>query len=101
MTVWTAQDRSLSVRPSQVVRTAWIDIDQAKLGNRSRMAVGDVEGSFRKLLCLGDNAPFPSIVGHWEADRFVVCDGRHEFIASLMMGRERLFVAWLEDGETE
>lgn len=95
MTVWTAQDRSMSVQPGQHIQTAWIDINQAVLGSRVRIAVGDVDAAFRKLLCLGDNAPWPCIVGHWSGGRFVVCDGRHEYIASLMLGRTRLFVAWL------
>lgn len=96
MSVWTAQDRSLSVQPGQHVRTAWIDINQAVLGSRVRMGTGDVDAALRKLLCLGDRGSWPPPVGHWSGDRFVVCDGRHEYLASLMLGRERLFVAWLE-----
>ena len=97
MSVWLAEDRSMSIRPGQVVRTAWIGIDVAKLGNRTPMAPASVERSFQKLVCLGENAAWPPIVGHWETGRFVVCDGRHEYVAALMSGRERLFVAWLEE----
>jgi hypothetical protein len=96
MTVWVAEDRSLSVRPGQIVKTAWIDINLCILGNRSQMSPAAVEKKFQRLLCQGDNACWPPIVGEWAAERFVVLDGRHEFLASLMMGRTKLFVAWLD-----
>lgn len=89
-------DRSLRITPSEVVHTAWIGIDLCVLGNRSRMSPEAVEKKYRRLLCLGDDAPWPPINGAWENDRFVVHDGRHEFIASLMLGRSRVFVAWVE-----
>ncbi|MDT7953498.1 MAG: hypothetical protein RQ966_18505 [Acetobacteraceae bacterium] len=95
MTVAVHEDRSLSVRPGQVVRTAWIDIDLCRLGCRVPMAPEAVEKKFRRLLCLGENAAWPPIVGHWDRERFVVCDGRHELLANLMIGRERIFVCWL------
>lgn len=97
MTVWVPEDRSLNVRPTQIVRTAWVAIDICKLGNRAQMSPEAVEKKFRMLLSMGDCAHWPPIVGHWEDDRFVVCDGRHEYLASLMLGRDRLFVAWLEE----
>jgi hypothetical protein len=107
MTIWTAQDRSIAVPPGCTVMTKWIPIDSARLGNRARIAVGDIDTAYRKLLCLGDKAPWPCIVGEWSTtgpgmqDRFTVLDGRHEYIASLMMGRTSLFVAWLEQDNIE
>lgn len=91
------EDRSLSVRPSQVVKTAWISIDLCRLGNRTRMDFAAVERAGRKLLQLGECQSWPPIVGHWEGGGFVVCDGRHEYLACLALGRERVFVGWLED----
>lgn len=55
-----------------------------------------MEKKWRRLLQQGEAACWPPIVGHWEDDRFVVCDGRHEYVASLMLGRARIYVAWLE-----
>ena len=55
-----------------------------------------VEKKYRRLLSLGECAPWPPIVGHWEEGRFVVCDGRHDYLAALMIGRDKLFVCWLE-----
>jgi hypothetical protein len=116
MTIWTAQDRSIAVSPGHTVSTRWIDIDDARLGNRARIAVGDIDAAYRKLLCIGDRAPWPCIVGEWTTTtnpphtnapttdapaRFTILDGRHEYIASLMMGRTKLFVAWLEKDTTE
>jgi hypothetical protein len=98
MSVTVAEDRSMCVQPDQVVRTAWIDIDLCKLGFRLPMSPEAVEKKFRRLLNLGDGAPWPPIVGHWEGERFLVDDGRHDYLAALMIGREKLFVCWLETG---
>lgn len=96
MVVKVAEDRSLSVRPDQVVKTAWIDIDLCRLGCRVLMSPEAVEAKFRRFLNLGANSAWPPVVGHWDGDRFVVADGRHEYLAALMIGRDKLFVCWLE-----
>ena len=100
MTVLVAEDRSMCVQADQTVRTAWIDIDLCKLGSRVPMSPEAVEKKFRRLLNLGGAAPWPPIVGHWEGGRFLVDDGRHDYLAALMLGRERLFVCWLDQIET-
>jgi hypothetical protein len=96
MSVTVAEDRSMCVRPEQTVQTAWVDIDLCSLGFRLPMSPEAVENKYRRLLNLGDCAPWPPIVGHWESDRFLVDDGRHDYLAALMLGRDKLFVCWLE-----
>jgi hypothetical protein len=96
MTVMVSEDRSMCVQPHQVVRTAWVDIDLCRLSFRLPMSPEAVEKKYRRLLNLGQCAPWPPIVGHWEDGRFVVCDGRHDYLAALMIGRDKLFVCWLE-----
>jgi hypothetical protein len=96
MTVTVAEGRSMCVQPNQVVRTAWVDIDLCRLSFRLPMSPEAVEKKYRRLLNLGECAPWPPIVGHWEVGRFVVCDGRHDYLASLMIGRDKLFVCWLD-----
>lgn len=86
----------MCVQPHQVVRTAWVDIDLCRLSFRLPMSPEAVEKKYRRLLNLGDGAPWPPVVGHWENGRFVVCDGRHDYLAALMIGREKQFVCWLE-----
>ena len=93
-------DRSICVQPGQIVKTAWISIDDCVLGNRSMIVPEAVEKKWRMLLQQGKAAPWPPIVGHWKDNgRFSVDDGRHEFIANLMHGREKVFVAWLAKEE--
>lgn len=82
MTVLVAEDRSMCVQPDQIVRTAWVDIDICKLGSRVPMSPEAVEKKFRRLLNLGDAAPWPAVVGHWEGERFLVDDGRHDYLAA-------------------
>lgn len=99
MSVRVVEDRSLCIQPDQVVKSDWIDIDCCKLGLHSRMTPEAVEKKWRRLLQQGEAACWPPVVGHWEGERFVVCDGRHEYIAALMLGRTRTYVAWLEKRE--
>lgn len=99
MTVSVAEDRAMLVQPDQVVATAWINIDACRLGSRSVMSPEAVEKKFRRLLQQGEGSPWPPVVGHWEGSRFVIDDGRHEYMATLMLGRRRIFVAWLTAAE--
>lgn len=92
------QDRSLIVKPGQQVRTGYVAIFDCVLACRERMAVGDVDRAFQRVLQLGDNSMWPCPNGHWEAGRFVIEDGRHEFVASLMLGKSHILVAWIEAG---
>ena len=64
MTVMVAEDRSMCVQPNQVVRTAWVDIDLCRLSFRAPMSPEAVEKKYRRLLNLGNCAPWPPIVGH-------------------------------------
>jgi hypothetical protein len=45
------------------VRTAWVDIDLCRLGFRMPMSPEAVEKKYRRLLNIGDCAPWPPIVG--------------------------------------
>ncbi len=92
-----SDDRDMAVRPTQIVKTAWVPIDLCRLGSRVALNPAAVERAFRRLLSLGDCQVWPPPNGRWEHDRFVVYDGRHEYLAALTLGREHLFVAWLED----
>lgn len=94
--VFTTEDRSIAVPPGHVIRTDYVHVDQVKLACRARMAVGDVDRAYQKRLQLGDRQPWPCPRGHWEGDRFVIVDGRHEYVATLMLGLEWVLVAWVE-----
>lgn len=95
------EDRSIYVQPSQHIKTSWIDIDLCYLGSRVRMSPEAVEKKYREILQQGECSKWPCVVGHWvddrEGRRFCVDDGRHTMLATLMLGKERIFVAWLEN----
>lgn len=96
MSVWTPQDRSISVPPGQRVITGYVPIEQITIACRARMAVGDVEAAYRKQLALGSNQAWPCPNGRWHGDRFVIADGRHAYVAALMIGLTHLLVAWTD-----
>lgn len=96
MTVWTPQDRSISVQPGHRVVTGYVPIEQIRMGCRDRMSVGDVEAAYRRQLALGSNQAWPCPNGKWHGDRFTIHDGRHAYVAALMIGLTHLLVAWTE-----
>ena len=55
MTVMVAEDCSMCVQPSQVVRTAWADIDVCKLGWRVPMSPEAVENASCGVEALADS----------------------------------------------
>lgn len=98
----TIADRSLSVPPGKIIKTQYVSIWDCKMACRERMAVGDINGAYQKLLQLGDHSSWPCINGYWDTlCTFIIQDGRHEYIASLMMGKEYILVAWIEDASTD
>jgi hypothetical protein len=94
------QDRGLAVPPGAIVRTGYVEVHKIRLACRERMAVGDVAQAYQKRLQLGANAPWPPPYGVWAQDGwFEIHDGRHEYVATLMLGHSHVFVAWIERPE--
>src|SRR5688572_29428296 len=90
------EDRSIAVPPGTVVKTTYVDVFKCGLACRERMAIGDVSGAYQKRLQLGDKQPWPCPRGHWDGDTFVIVDGRHEWVATVMLGLPYLLVAWVD-----
>lgn len=100
MSVKIALDRSMSVPPGYKIVTGYADIHKVRLACRERMAVGDVEAAYRKQVNLGHNQAWPPPCGYWtDSDGFVIIDGRHAYIAALMLGFSQLLVAWMVQDE--
>lgn len=95
----TAPDRHLVVAAGKVIRTGYVDVFRCRLACRERMAVGDVDRAFQRLLQLGEQSAWPCPNGHWDGETFVIADGRHEYIASVMLGKTHILVAWIEAGD--
>jgi hypothetical protein len=91
------EDRTLNVPPGKVIRSGWVDIFKVRADCRERMSVGDVDRAYQKHLQLGDQSSWPPPNGYWDGNVFVIKDGRHEWIARMMLGKNQLFVCWLED----
>lgn len=96
MGVATIIDRSIAVPAGAIVRTGYLDVHKVRLACRERMAVGDVDRAYQRRLQLGDQQPFPCPNGSRDGDMFVIQDGRHEYVASLMIGYSTILVAWVE-----
>lgn len=97
--VMLAEDRSMAIPPNHVVRTAYIDVWQVKMACRERMSFGDIKNAYEKRLQLGSDNPWPCPRGEWEGEegnsRFIIIDGRHEYLATLALGHQYILVAWV------
>lgn len=91
-----ALDRSMKVPPGHIVKTGYVDVFKIKLACRDRMAVGDVGAAYQKLLQLGDHEQFPCPTGKWKGKIFELHDGRHQWVASIMLGKTHMLVSWVE-----
>lgn len=90
------EDRGMAVPAGVIVRTAYVPVGDVVLACRERMAVGDVAEAYQRRLNCQPGQPWPCPVGEWQGSRFAIRDGRHEFIAALMLGCQYVLVAWLE-----
>lgn len=89
------EDRATVVPPGHVLRTAYVSTDEIVLANRTPMAVGDVQVAMDRLRAASPGQPWPCPLGRWSGQTFEVYDGRHAFIAALMLGYRTLLVGWL------
>lgn len=85
----------MRIAPDQRVQSGYVPAHKVRLACRERMAVGDVAAAYQRALQLGPDQAWPPPVGKWEGDTFAIYDGRHSYVAMLMLGFERIFVAWV------
>ena len=85
------------VAPGHVVRTGYVGVEDVVMHVREyQLSPAAVERAYCRQLDLGRDQAWPPPTGYWRDDRrFVLTDGRHRFIATLMLGMEYLLVAWL------
>jgi len=86
----------MSVPVGHKVVTGYVDCWKVILSCRAPMSVGDVSAAHNKLLQMGGEQPWPCPNGVWKDDVFHIHDGRHQYIASLMLGMSHILVAWIE-----
>lgn len=91
-----AEDRGFAVPPGATVSTGYVDIHRVRIACRARMAVGDVDRAYQRLLQTAPAQPWPPPTGRWDGETFVLVDGRHAFVAALMIGFDAILVAWVE-----
>lgn len=89
-------DRFMAVPAGCRVVTDYVSVWNIRLECRDRMAVGDVAASYNRLLQLAPRQEHPAPFGYWQDGRFILVDGRHAYVALLMLGVEQILVAWVE-----
>jgi hypothetical protein len=90
-------DRQMVVQPEQIVKLEWVPIELCMLGSPQAINPAAIERAYCRLLQLDQAQSFPPPNGVWQGERFVIYDGRHEYLAALAAGRTQLLVAWLEE----
>ena len=91
-----SEDRSMLVGPGKVVKTGYALIDDIILDCKASLSIGHIERAYNKRIQLGDSQPWTCPVGYWQDGRFHITDGRHDFVACLILGLPHILVAWIE-----
>jgi hypothetical protein len=87
-----------TVPPGHVVLTGYVQVEDVVclVQLASQLNPAAVERAYREQLAEGASQAWPPPSGYWREDgRFVLTDGRHRFVAALMLGMRHLFVCWL------
>jgi hypothetical protein len=90
------EDRGMIVPAGRCVVTEYVSIWTCMLASRDRMSPADVEKAMQRRMAAAPGQPWPCPVGKWQAGRFVIYDGRHEYLAAVMLGVEHILVAHIE-----
>lgn len=96
-TLRVAEDRGMVVPSGKAVRTGYVPVGNVEMACRDRMAIGDVERAMQRRMAAAPGHPWPCPVGEWSGGRFRLTDGRHEYVAALMLGCEYILAAWVEE----
>jgi hypothetical protein len=87
----------MMIDEGHVMRSAYVKTAEIvfPMGGRP-MAVASVEEKVRRASAYPGREFYPLPVGKWVERRFHLWDGRHRYIAALMLGQETMLVCWTE-----
>lgn len=89
-------DKSLSVPPGQKVVVDYVHVDNVVLACKDKMCIASVKEKYELILQNAPNSIYPTPIGEWRGDKFVLIDGRHTFVAYVINGYQWVLVSWLE-----
>ena len=91
------EDRSMVVPPGCKVITDYVPIEDVVLACRDRMDIAAVEKAMQRRMAIAPSQPWPCPVGAVREDgRYVLHDGRHDYLAALALGCSHILVAWVD-----
>lgn len=85
------------IKSGQILKSGYVPTNEIVFQNDVPMAVASVKEKIDQFTSIGDNQAYPLPLGKWIDDKFHLWDGRHRYIASLMLGRKTMLVAWVEE----
>jgi len=80
----------------QLLVTAYVPLADIVFQNDVPMSCLEVQRKVDEYVRIGPNHPEPLMV-EWRGDRPHLLDGRHRYIAALMLGRRVALVGWHTD----
>ena len=89
-------DRTISVPPGSIVRTGYVPIEKIRLSSYENLSLPDIKEKYEIFKQNAPNQIFPCPIGNWEQVNFVIVDGRHAFVALMILGMSHILVAWID-----
>lgn len=86
------------VPPGHIVVTGYVPTAEIVFpcDHEAPMSVADLKEKVDRQSHIGKGEAYPVPIGKWKDGRFHLWDGRHRYIAALMLGRRHMLVGWVE-----
>jgi len=91
--------KSISDPQGHRVIVDYVHIDKILLGCKGKICIASVKEKFELILQNAPNSIYPTPIGEWKGDRFMIIDGRHLTIAYMIHGYEYILVSWMEKSQ--
>lgn len=82
--------------PGWTEASGYVEMGRITLGDDGRMDPAAVRDKYQSLIHLTPTGshPSPPMIGYWRGDTFVIVDGRHTFVALVLLGYRTFLVRW-------
>jgi hypothetical protein len=89
----------MHIPKGHILKSAYIPIEDIVFTCDVPMGVEGVRDKINQWLSHKEGQSYPLPVGEWKDGKLHLWDGRHRYIAALMLARKSMLIAWVEKGE--
>lgn len=84
-----------------ILVTGYVPTNEIVFHSECVMSVTDVKEKITQQTHIRGGTAYPVPIGDWRDGRFHLWDGRHRYIAALLLNRKTMLVGWVIRPETD